>query len=79
MGSDSPRPTTQYLNTEEAAELLKLSPRTLEKQRVTGEGPRFRKFGSRVLYAAADLQSWADARTFSNTSEAQNWDSRKGR
>jgi predicted DNA-binding transcriptional regulator AlpA len=79
MGSDLPCSTTQYLNTEEAAHMLKLSPRTLEKQRVTGEGPRFRKFGSRVLYAAADIQSWADARTFSNTSEAQNWHPRKGR
>ncbi|HCL2614070.1 TPA: helix-turn-helix domain-containing protein, partial [Pseudomonas aeruginosa C40A] len=50
--------TTQpqrYLTNDEAAEYLRLSPRTLEKQRVIGGGPRFRKFGRRVMYAVADL------------------------
>ena len=37
----------RYLSNEEAADFLKLSPRTLEKQRVVGGGPRFRKFGRR--------------------------------
>ncbi|HHZ8245055.1 TPA: DNA-binding protein, partial [Pseudomonas aeruginosa] len=33
----------RYLTNDEAAEYLRLSPRTLEKQRVIGGGPRFRK------------------------------------
>ncbi len=56
-----------YLNNVEAAVFLRLSPRTLEKQRVIGGGPRFRKFGRRVMYALADLQTWADARSFETT------------
>lgn len=59
----------QFLTTVEAAELLRLSPRTLEKQRVLGGGPQFRKFGARVVYAMADLRAWADGNTFGMTSD----------
>lgn len=59
----------RYLNNTEAAAYLKLSPRTLEKQRVVGGGPRFRKFGRRVLYAIADLDAWADERGCASTSD----------
>ena len=59
----------EFLNTEEAAVFLRLSPRTLEKQRVLGGGPRFRKFGARVLYAVGDLRSWADSRAYGMTSD----------
>lgn len=58
---------TRYLTNDEAAAFLRLSPRTLEKLRVIGGGPRFRKFGRRVMYALVDLESWADARSFENT------------
>ena len=51
----------EFLTTDEAAALLRLSPRTLEKHRVLGGGPRFRKFGARVVYAMADLRTWATA------------------
>jgi hypothetical protein len=61
----------RYLTNAEAAEYLRLSPRTLEKHRVLGGGPRFRKFGRRVLYAITDLETWADDRTFSMTSEPE--------
>lgn len=61
----------RYLTNDEAAEYLRLSPRTLEKQRVIGDGPRFRKFGRRVMYAMADLDAWADARSFEATSDPE--------
>ena len=57
----------RYLTNDEAAAFLRLSPRTLEKQRVIGGGPRFRKFVRRVMYAVADLEAWADARSFEAT------------
>jgi len=73
MGSTSvqsePACPDRYLTNEEAANFLRLSPRTLEKHRVLGGGPRFRKFGRRVLYAIADLEAWADARAFEMTSD----------
>ena len=59
----------RYLTNDEAAAYLRLSPRTLEKQRVIGGGPRFRKFGRRVLYAIEDLETWAGARTCEMTSD----------
>ena len=61
----------RYLTNDEAAEYLRLSPRTLEKQRVIGGGPRFRKFGRRVMYAVADLDAWADQRSFEATSDPE--------
>ena len=59
-----------FLIQSEAADLLRLSTRTLERMRLGGTGPRYRKFGRRVAYAAADIEAWADARTFASTSEA---------
>lgn len=60
------------LVTEEAAQFLRLSPRTLERLRVQGTGPRFRKAGSgvraRVLYERSDLQLWV-SQAFTSTSE----------
>ncbi|MHB1094443.1 helix-turn-helix domain-containing protein [Thiobacillus sp.] len=70
--TQQPAQTTQparYLTNDEAAAFLRLSPRTLEKQRVIGGGPRFRKFGRRVMYAVVDLETWADARSFEMTSD----------
>lgn len=63
-----PRPA-RYLTNDEAAAYLQLSPRTLEKQRVVGGGPKFRKFGRRVVYAVEDLESWANARACDTTSD----------
>jgi len=54
-----PRP---YMTGRQAAGFLALSPLTLDRWRVTGAGPPFMKFGSRVLYAVADLEEWADQR-----------------
>ena len=67
-------PTAQparYLTNDEAADYLRLSPRTLEKQRVIGGGPKFRKFGRRVMYAVSDLDAWADARSYAATSDPE--------
>ncbi|WP_372359654.1 helix-turn-helix transcriptional regulator [Xanthomonas axonopodis] len=61
----------RYLTNDEAAEYLRLSPRTLEKQRVIGNGPKFRKFGRRVMYAVADLDAWADQRSYETTSDPE--------
>jgi hypothetical protein len=61
--------TTVYLNCDEAGAHLKLSPRTLEKLRTIGGGPRFRKLGRRVVYTLADLDAWADARACESTSD----------
>jgi predicted DNA-binding transcriptional regulator AlpA len=70
MTPDQTQPATVFLDNKQAADFLKLSPRTLEKHRVVGGGPRFRKFGRRVVYAVADLEAWANERICKNTSDA---------
>lgn len=47
-----------FLTTVEAAELVRLSPRPLEKHRMHGTGPAFQKVCGRVIYATADLLGW---------------------
>ena len=42
--------------------MLGLSPKTLERYRVSGEGPVFHRFGSRVRYLLADVEAWASSR-----------------
>jgi hypothetical protein len=62
--------TDKYHDTENAAKQLGgLSPRTLEKWRVQGEGPTFRKFGKKVVYSERDLENWAEKQRRNSTSE----------
>ena len=63
------RNPTDLLTTEEAARYLRLSARTLERYRVTGEGPRFLKIGRRVLYRQSDLDGWLKNKSRRSTSD----------
>lgn len=58
-----------FMTTKQAGAFLCLSPRTLEKHRVYGSGPKYRKLGGRVVYAVEDLQDWADLGARLSTSE----------
>jgi hypothetical protein len=58
-----------FLTTDRAGEYLGLSPKTLEKLRVTGGGPRFRKHGRRVVYRLDDLDAWSDGKARISTSD----------
>jgi hypothetical protein len=49
----------RFVRTPAAAVLLGLSPRILEKHRIEGTGPIYRKLGGRVVYAIEDLDAWA--------------------
>ena len=55
----------------EAAEVLRLSERTLERMRLTGLGPAYVKAGRRVLYRQADLEKWVVSQVRASTSEAR--------
>lgn len=61
------------LTSKEAAELLRVSKRTLERMRVEGGGPRYLKVGpgkrSRVLYRQDEVLRWLESFTFASTSE----------
>ena len=58
-------------STREAAAFPGLSPRTLDRYRVSGEGPMFFEFGSWVRYLKADLEAWAQARRRRSISDSR--------
>ena len=60
----------RYMDTKAAADYLGLSPSTLNRMRVTGDGPRYSKLGRRVIYDVRDLDSWIEARKRRFTGEA---------
>ncbi len=65
-----PSPTApSNVDTRQAAELIGMSRRTLEKWRGEGTGPPFLKLGRRVLYSVADLEEWLRSRRRYSTSE----------
>jgi hypothetical protein len=58
---------TRYFSRDEASEYLqnrgfKVAKQTLAKYAVTGGGPVYRNFGSRVVYESSDLDAWVEAR-----------------
>ncbi len=57
------------LTTQQAAWLLRVSRKTLERMRVEGRGPRFVKIGRSVRYRQSDLLTWIRANTHQSTSE----------
>ena len=54
---------TRLLNQKEAAELLHVSVKTVQRWRHVGCGPHFIRAGLRkVLYAEVDLSAWLNSR-----------------
>jgi excisionase family DNA binding protein len=51
-------PNSINLSNEEAAEYMRISPRTLEKLRTKRRGPAYHKIGRRVVYVLSDLQAY---------------------
>jgi excisionase family DNA binding protein len=58
-----------FLSTAQAAHYVGLSRRTLEKMRVGGGGPKYRKHGRYVRYHIDDLDAWSGSRAKSSTSD----------
>lgn len=59
---------SDILTTLEAAQYVRLGKPTLERARVTGEGPRYAKLGGAVRYRRADLDDWLASRLVASTS-----------
>jgi predicted DNA-binding transcriptional regulator AlpA len=53
----------------EAARLLRLSVRTLERHRVAGTGPRWVRLGRLVRYRQSDLTDWVETNLRFSTSQ----------
>jgi hypothetical protein len=72
----APRPSDD-LRADQVRELLTemevhfrygIAPRSLQRWRMTGDGPAFVRVGARrVLYRVRDIENWLDQRTFAST------------
>lgn len=58
------------INQMELAARWRISHRTLERWRWTGEGPKFLKVGGRVVYRLSDIEEYEQAMIRSSTSDA---------
>lgn len=61
--------SSNILNTREAAAYCRLGKPTLERFRISGDGPRYCKLGGAVRYRQADLDNWLESRLIGSTSE----------
>lgn len=61
---------TKHYPEQEAAERLGVSIRTLQKWRLRGGGPVYRKFGSAVRYGEADLEAFIEAAARTSTADS---------
>ena len=59
--------TTQHLDQTDLARRWKLSPRTLERWRWLGQGPRYLKIGGRVVYRLDEIEAVESASLHANT------------
>ena len=59
------------INEKDAAKLLNLSGRALQRARLEGGGPRYVQLTTRrIAYRLEDIEGWIAARLVSSTSEA---------
>lgn len=62
--------TQRYLRTPDAAGYLGIGQSTLERKRIDGTGPLWRRLGGKiVVYDTADLDAWAGEQVHRSTSE----------
>jgi excisionase family DNA binding protein len=62
--------TQGYLRTKEAAAYLGIGKSTLDRKRIEGTGPKFRKLGGHIVtYALGDLDAWASEQVLTSTSQ----------
>ena len=59
--------TIKHLNPLELARRWSMSPRTLERWRWTGEGPRYLKVGKRIVYRLDDIEAFEAVRLHEST------------
>lgn len=59
--------TVTHFHQVELARRWKISPRTLERWRWTGDGPQFVKLGGRVVYRLCDVEAFEAERLHART------------
>ena len=59
----------EIFNTSEAAGYVRLGKPTLERFRITGQGPTYCQLGGAVRYRKSDLDDWLESRRIRSTSQ----------
>ena len=62
---------TDKLETEPAATYCGVGKSTLEKMRLTGDGPTYLKPNRKVVYQVSDLDAWLSTRRRNSTSQGE--------
>ncbi|QKC86063.1 DNA-binding protein [Mesorhizobium sp. NZP2077] len=70
MDASNTQDSRKMLRTDGAALHVGLSVSTLEKLRLTGDGPEYIKLGRTVVYSPSDLDSWMQGHRRKSTSVA---------
>lgn len=52
--------STRHLNQKQLAERWGISPKTLERWRWLGQGPKFLKLGGRIVYRLEDIEAFEE-------------------
>ena len=61
--------SVKHLNQIDLARRWSISPRTLERWRWLGQGPRYIKIGGRVVYSVEEVEAFEAQQTRASTSE----------
>ena len=61
--------SVKHLNQIDRARRWSISPRTLERWRWLGQGPRYIKIGGRVVYRVEEVEAFEAQQTRASTSE----------
>jgi hypothetical protein len=60
----------EYLDEDSLSEEFKIPPRTAQRWRSTGEGPKWIRLGRRrILYRRADVEAWLAERTYASRAD----------
>ncbi|TPN58641.1 helix-turn-helix domain-containing protein [Mesorhizobium sp. B1-1-9] len=70
MNTSNTQEGRKMLRTDGAALHVGLSVSTLEKLRLTGDGPEYIKLGRAVVYKSSDLDAWMESNRRKSTSVA---------
>lgn len=66
MDDKPPATMADLLTAKQVSARIQRPERTLERWRLTGEGPPFVRLGRRVAYRVADVERWLARRTYAS-------------
>ena len=61
--------SVKHMNQDDLAERWNISPRTLERWRWVGQGPRYIKIGGRVVYRLEEVEAFEAQQTRASTAQ----------